>query len=328
MSYRLNQPGMFAVPNSVADEHLKLAGALQLKALLWILRRGGAVDGLEAVAHWLGKPEGDLVDALQFWIDRGIIAIDNAQCAMRNAENEREDAPVKPAPPPLPPVRPTATQVLTRTDEDGDLRGLFREADKILGRTIGYEGQCMLLMLHDTYGLPPDVIAMLLHYCAEIGKTNNGYIEAVGRDWGQREIDTIEEAGAQIAGLKQNLSLWDELRRRAGLHAPRPTAAQCEHLRRWSGELGFGIDMVYAAYEEMAERTGKLSFSYMNKVLEGWHAAGVKTPEQATAAKAEFQQKKQKPAQKKSAGAAAGYQPSFDLEAFERSTLEVPVFEK
>jgi len=320
---------MFSVPNSIVGDHLKLAGGLELKALLWILRYGEQ-QGLEALSSFLGKPEGDLVNAVQFWIDRGILAIGNEQAAYAHSATDIEK-PVKTQIEAinLPPVRPTQAQILTRINEREGLRGLFREADTILERTIGHEGQCMLLMLHDSCGLPDDVIYMLLRYCKEIGKTNNAYIEAVGRDWGDREIDSIEKADAQILTLKENLSLWNELRRMAGIHAPKPTAAQCGHLRRWNRELGFGIDMIFAAYEEMAERTGKLSFSYMNKVLEGWRAAGVKTPEEAAAAKAQFQQKRQASGAKKpKTGAASptGYSPSFDLEAFERSTLEVPVF--
>ena len=330
MSYQSALPGVFAVPNTLVDEHLKLAKETHLKVLLWILRHGEA-EGLEALAHWLGRPEGDLVDAVQFWIDRGLISIGNAQGAMHDEGAVEVKAPAQPAMPvadvPIAPVRPTASQILTRVAEDADLRRLFPEADRILGRTIGYEGQCALLLLHDTDGLPVEVVYMLLQYCAEAGKTNNGYIEAVGRDWGRREIDTIEKAGEQIAALKENLSLWNELRRLAGLHAPRPTAAQGEHLRRWQA-MGFRLDMIFAAYEEMAEHTGKLSFSYMNKVLETWHAAGIKTPAQAAAAKERFQAEKagpEKPAAKKSRQGSAGYAPSFDLDAFERSTLQDPV---
>jgi len=328
MSYKLNLPGMFAVPNAVADEHLKLARELELKVLLWLLRHNDG-RGIEALAQWLGKPEGDLVNAVQFWIDRGVIVVDNEQCTTNNKDRPSKPQTEPATLPELPLIRPTQAQILTRTNEDETLRALFGEADKILERTIGHEGQCLLLMLHDGYGLPGDVIYMLLRYCKEIGKTNNAYIEAVGRDWGAREVDTIEKADAQMQNLKQNLSLWNELRRRTGIAAPRPTAAQQESLRHWNCALGFGIDMIYAAYEEMAEHTGKLSFSYINKVLEGWHAAGVKTPEQAAAAKASFRQKRapvKKP--RGTAPAATGYGPSFDLEAFERSTLEVPVFEK
>jgi len=333
MGYRVTLPGMFAVPNSVADEHLKLAKELHLKVLLWLLRHDGQAEGLEALAQWLGKPEGDLADALQFWIERGVVGIRSEDTGVGSANPQTvqkpppTSIPLTPDPSLLTPIRPAAGQILARLEEDPNLRDLFRAAEVVLGRTIGYEGQCVLLQLHDTHGLPAEVIYMLLRCCADAGKTNNGYIEAMGRDWGQREIDTIEKADEQIALLKESRSMWSELRRLTGLHAPRPTAAQTEYLRRWQKELGCGIDMIFAAYEEMADRTGKVSFAYMNKILEGWHAQGIKTPGQAAAASAAYQEKRQRKSQptprprQKNEPAAPGYGPSFDLEAFEKSLL-------
>jgi len=334
MSYKPALPGTFAVPDSLVDEHLKLAKEPHLKVLLWILRHG-ETGGLQALAQWLGRPEGDLVDAAQFWIDRGLITIGDAQLAMRNAPEAKAPAPPEPAiplapdpsplVPDLPPVRPTATQVLTRTGEDPDLRRLFQEADSILGRTIGYEGQCALLMLHDTYGLPLEVIYMLLKHCAKTEKTNITHILKVGVAWAEREIDTIAKAGEWITYLENSTSLWSELCRHAGRDIPRGKSRE-KSLLRWSGELGFGMDMIGLAYDEMADNCSQINFGYINKVLEEWHKHDVKTPAQAAAAKAEFLASRQKPASNKpKQESAPGYGPSFDLEAFERSTLQDPV---
>jgi DnaD/phage-associated family protein len=335
MSYKSALPGMFAVPEALVDEHLKLARALDLKVLLWILRHGEA-GGLQALAHWLGRPEGDLVDAAQFWIDRKILAVDSGQLTADSAPEAQAAAqPVTQAPAApveLPPVRPAAGQILTRLAEDSNLRLLFREADAILGRTIGYEGQCMLLMLHDTDGLPPEVINMLLHYCAKNEKTGINYITGVGRDWSDQGIDTIEKAGEWITCLESSRSLWGELCRHAGRDIPKARGkAREKSLLRWNGELGFGMDMICLAYDEMADSCSKIEFAYIDKVLEGWHAAGVKTPAGAAAAKEQFKAKQAKPApapQKPGRESAPQRRPSFDLAAYERSTLQVPVFEE
>ena len=331
MGYKPAMPGMFAVPEALVDEHLKLARELDLKVLLWILRRG-EVGGLGALAQWLGRPEGDLVDAAQFWIDRGLILVDNGQRTVDSETQAKTSAqPAAPVaalsvPAELPPVRPTATQVLTRTDEDPDLRRLFREADAALGRTIGYEGQCTLLMLKDTYGLPYEVIFMLLKHCAKIEKTNIAYILKTGVAWAEREIDTIAKAGEWITYLENSTSLWSQLCRHAGKDIPKGKARE-KFLLRWSEELGFGMDMVCLAYDEMADNCSQINFGYINKVLEEWNKHEIRTPEQAAAAKAAFLANRQKPAATKprQENAAAGYGPSFDLDAFERSTLQDPV---
>ena len=54
----------------------------------------------------------------------------------------------------------------------------------------------------------------------------------------------------------------------------------------WYGELGFGIDVIRLAYERAVENTGKLSFAYINKVLQNWHWEGVRTAADAANASA------------------------------------------
>jgi len=321
MSYKSALPGTFAVPEALVDEHLKLAKETHLKVLLWILRHGEA-EGLEALAHWLGRPEGDLVDAVQFWIDRGLIEINDENLTTIVKTQKAAAPPVE-----LPLVRPLPTQVLARTDEDPDLRRLFQEADRLLGRTIGYEGQCTLLMLHDTYGLPYDVIYMLLAHCAKTEKTNVTHILKVGAAWAENEIDTIEKAGEWITYLENSTSLWSQLCHHAGKDIPKGPKRK-KFLLRWSGELGFGMDMICLAYDIMADRCSGIVFEFIDEVLERWHAAGIKTPAQAKAETEQYRVKKpEKPASRKEKQGSAGYAPSFDLDAFERSTLQVPVFE-
>lgn len=48
----------------------------------------------------------------------------------------------------------------------------------------------------------------------------------------------------------------------------------------------------------MAERTGKISFNYMDKILLNWHTAGYKTPEDVENGERLFREKKQAAKQK------------------------------
>ena len=45
---------VFAVPSDVVDRHMKLAGAAQLKTLLYLLRHGGEPITLDALAFAIG----------------------------------------------------------------------------------------------------------------------------------------------------------------------------------------------------------------------------------------------------------------------------------
>ena len=55
-----------------------------------------------------------------------------------------------------------------------------------MGRAISPALSSTLLMIHDDYGLPVEVIIMLLMYVKSIHKDNTSYIEAVAKKLGGR----------------------------------------------------------------------------------------------------------------------------------------------
>ena len=69
---------VFVLPSSVADKHIRLAGAVQLKALVWIFRHSAENPDIQDVSSALGIPCADISDALQYWVESGIISIDDS----------------------------------------------------------------------------------------------------------------------------------------------------------------------------------------------------------------------------------------------------------
>ncbi len=326
MKYIINPASwssMFAVPTEVADKHLRLAGAVQLKALLWLLRHSNDNVDTEDMANDLGLSTADLSDAMYYWIEAGIVVENGNDIVFKKNDKENSDDTVIPERkvnkekneekqkilPVIELVKPTMDQVVARGEEDAEIKFLFNEAQSILGRTIGFDGMSTLLMMHDGYGLPVEVIMMMIQYCKSIGKDSNTYLSRMGKDWGQREIDTIEKADEIISELRAADSLWYEFKRRAGFVNPQPTSSQRKYLSVWYNEYHFDIEMIYAAYEEMANNTTKLSFSYINKVLENWHKDGIKTPEEVENAK---KLRKKKSVKKSENGSV----PSYDIDGF------------
>ncbi len=326
MSYSVNPTAfksIFAVPTDIVDKHIRLANEHQLKVLLWILRNSPDNPDLERMCSDLRMNINDAKDYLQYWEVTGMLTGDDGVHEIqpapeyKMAENivKTTVSTVQPKTDIQPslPSKPSSTEIACRIDESPEIGHLFNETQQKLGKTIGYDGQCTLLLLHDHYGLPTDVLFMLIDYCVSIGKTNYAYIEAVGKDWGTREVDTLDKAAEQISALRRSNALWGEFAKNAGIVNPRPTTKQSSYLRRWSDELKFGIDMIMLAYEEMANHTGKLSFNYIDKVLTNWNVKGYKTPADVEKAKAE-----QKDRKTKAEGAANA---SYDLDEFKNRSL-------
>lgn len=323
MSYSVNPSvfkSIFAVPTDIIDKHIRLVNGDQLKVLLWILRNSTDNTDITEMSKALKMNTSDVADYLQYWVLTGILTEDGTASVPTAvpAEPVKETKPETKTPEPISvaPSKPSSKEIVERIEESPEIGHLFNEAQQLLGKTIGYDGQCTLLLLHDHYGLPAEVLFMMIDYCVSIGKSNYAYLEAVGKDWGTREIDTLEKAAEQISILKNTNSLWKEFAQNAGITNPRPTVKQTEYLRRWNSEWKFGINMIFLAYEEMANHTSKLSMAYIDKILMNWHEKGFRKPEDIEKA-SEEQKAKPTPVQKTGNGNGA----SYDLGKFKEESL-------
>ena len=302
MSYSVNPMqfrSIFAVPTDIVDKHIRIANGDQLKVLLWILRNSPDAPDIAAMCAALKMDPADAQDYLQYWQNCGVLLTDGEES------------------------KPTSAEIAVRVDESPEIGHLFNEAQQKLGKTIGYDGQCTLLLLHDHYGLPAEVIFMLLDYCVSIGKVNYAYIEAIGRDWGNREIDTIIKAAEQIEALGTVNRLWRQFAAYAGIASSRPTAKQSEYLRRWSEEWHFTPDMILLAYDEMMDNISKLSLAYMDKVLMNWHKNGCRNPADVAAYAEQHKNSKTPQRVKKSTASAA--EASYDLGKFNERSVHAPL---
>ena len=64
---------VFVVPSSVVDDHIKLAGSVQLKVLLYILRYAGKNLSVNDIAGALSLSCADVKDAMQYWLENNLI---------------------------------------------------------------------------------------------------------------------------------------------------------------------------------------------------------------------------------------------------------------
>lgn len=311
---------VFSVPAVVVDNYMKLASAEQMRTLLWVLRHAAEQPTTEQAAAALRYSEDNVREYVAFWQQNGILQTDAPTVSTPQKQEIEQPKSVKPELPDLPESKPTAAEILARMQESPELEYLFQQAQEKFGRTIGYDGQCTLLLMHDRYGLPAEVILMIIEYCAEVRKTSNAYIAAMGKSWAQEEIDTIDKAAEKIGELHRCGKLWKELAATTGLSAPNPTAVQSEYLRAWSTELGYGIEMISLAYEEMANHCHKLSFAYMNKVLRNWYGKGLKNPQDVAEDNRRFREKNAQDDDKPPA--------SYDIDEMEQRLLYGPIVYK
>ncbi len=299
MAYKIDFGGwgsVFAVPSSVVDKGLKLAGEAQLKVLLYLLRHSAEELTDESVAEALGLHPDDVRDAIEYWAQKGLLATAKDSITMPatpvvRGENVSDTALVaapavkeeKPAEKPRPVSRATKPEpgyVAKRLKADKNLVFLMDEAQRILGKVLSNSDTATLLMLHDTDGLPIEVILMLLEHCVQIEKGNMRYIERTGIQWGSDGVTTIALAEDKIKRYSEFSTAWGKVCAVFGMHlSGTPTKKQLEYSDQWINKWSFSEDMLRLAYEKCVDAKGNMNLSYINGILKHWSEYSLRKPE-------------------------------------------------
>lgn len=188
----------------------------------------------------------------------------------------------------LPGERPAYTEkdVMSAMDTDKDFRALYGEVQRLLGRNLNTEEMKIVLGFDRYLGLAPDVICVLVCYCKERarrkGSLRNPSLRTIEKEayaWAEQGIDTMEEAAAFIQQQNQRNSQLGQIKRVLQIYDRQLTPTEEKYARQWL-EMGFQTDAIAIAYDRTCVNTGNMNWSYMNRILTRWHAAGIHTAEQ------------------------------------------------
>lgn len=288
MNYKINLGAwgsVFAVPTELVDSHLKIATESQLKVLLYILRNSEAENSLESISKAVSVHPDEVKNAVDFWVSRGLVTTNGDALSVPVAENSEPehsavpDTYVKPINKPRAvsrSQRPDPTFVARRLAENAELSQLMDEAQIALSKPLSSGDTATLVMLHDTDGLPCDVLVLLINYCVSIGKGNMRAIERMGTQWGAEEIYTLELAEQKIIRLSQSSNAWTKVSKVFGIrNIGSPTKTQLAYADTWVNEWKFSDDMLLEAYERCVNQKGEFNIKYINGILSKWYASSI-----------------------------------------------------
>lgn len=335
MSYNLNLGAwgsVFAVPSSVVDEHLKIANGFHLKVLLYLLKNNNTSLTDENIAEALSMHPDDVKDCLNFWVERKVISVSGDEVTpaknevisgeslsvvtVAPEESKKQKRPVSR------PVRPEPGYVIKRLGSDPELAALMDETQRIFGRVISNSEAATLVMLHDTDGLPVDVIIMLLQYCADSGKGTMRFVEKIGIEWGSEGINTVSLAEEKIRRVTETYSYFNKVAATFGMkNVGSPTKKQLTLADQWVGTWSFSDDMLRLAYERCVDTKGELNMDYINGILKKWYMAGWKNPDEVQADNAKTDTAKSSEKKPKKAKGVPQSDASYDIDAYEKKSI-------
>lgn len=323
MAYRLNMGGwnnVFAVPASVVDNYIKLASGDNLKVLLFFLRHGGTMFTNEDVAQCTGISPSLVGDSIKYWEQRGLIAMEGVELTPKEQPESniifKKNEPVKQEVSSLKKVDITRNPEFKPIEIASTVRGseavkfLFSRCEQLYGRPLKHAEQNALMIIVEEAGMPVEVAIMLVEYCFAINKNTPAYLKATASDWVERDIITIEKAEEQIRRLKSFNAAEYELKKLFEMNVAF-SKNQRELVSKWINDYAFSTDMIYEAYQRTLDGAGKLSFQYMDKILQSWRDSGFTVVSQVNESEAKRRTKEKETTES-----------SFDIDDLDRIALE------
>lgn len=304
---------IFAVPNAVVDNYIKLASGNAVKVLLYILRNNGKQINISEICTAININEDDVKDAFNFWQEVGILGtLTNERKESKSDIQVQPPAPVtektekqelkekteevQKTPPKQAPVKISSStfnilpsEIEKMKNESKEIKNLLEVAQSCLGGMINNTMTRSLIWQHEYLGLNIDVILMLLTYCSSIQKVNIAYIEAIAIDWYKNDINTHKKAENEIERISKVNTFNREVYKSFGL-TREPTENQKKFFDQWRMK-GYSTDLINFACEKMIDTGKKLTVNYVNGILENWRKKGITTLEQAQQESKNFKKK-------------------------------------
>ncbi len=294
---------VFAVPSDIADRHIKLCSGVALKCLLLLLRDPETFGDPAAIAKRLGQPVSEVSDALAYWVESGVLCRSEGEETPVSPDNSAaSQAPNPPPAPALPAVAPQRPryprdEAVALVEGDKTLSDLVGELQSLLGKLLTSADLDVLVALYSFYSLSPHYILTLINYCILIGRPSMGYAEKVAASWIADGVDD-EGIDRHVDRLLLRRTNEGKVRAAFGITDRNLTSREREYIATWFDRYQFDLPLIEYAYEITVERTGKLAFGYLNKILASWHQNGIRSVEEA--------RRESKPAAAVPAGSAGG----------------------
>ncbi|MBR7164029.1 MAG: DnaD domain protein [Clostridia bacterium] len=281
--------GYMALPARVADLLTEAGCPTYLSVYLFALRqheKGNRNISNSFIAEALKISKIDVVNAFLFYSSQGLVKIHNFTSVddgdfdiefSFTASDKKAAVPFKPS--------YKASEISRRLQENPRMSQMYKIVGQILGKTLSSADTELLYSFHDYYGLSVEVILVLIEYYVSKGKHSMKYIEKEAGKWASAGIDSVEKAKAYIEKREEFLSYTGRIRTLLGIQERRLTTRELSYIHNWQSEFSMSLDMVKNAYELTVNQTGKLSFAYMNKILEAWAKSNIHMPQDVAKAK-------------------------------------------
>lgn len=244
------------------------ARADELKLLIALMELKGCAD-FDVLSELAGISVGKCSAALEFWQEAGVIApaeIGDYGSTVSEEFKAREDDEL---------FEQSGEKIASEIRNKKLAALMITLAELTEKPEISPAEVKKITQLTSVYGLSDDYIAELASYMKEkntltVFKLYNRAVKLC-----EEGVDTVEALQTRIKCDRTHT----EIRVACGIYGRSLTEQEILSFNKWTGEFGYSVQIIKAAYDRTVECIGKYRRDYMDKILTSWHTSGYKTLE-------------------------------------------------
>ncbi len=266
MKYEINSKkihNLSAIPFEVT-KYLKEVSGDNLKVLFLIFSEKKTLTSFEIATKLdITVPQAD--DAIRFWKFKGILKLPEEESAIIKIEKPSID-------------QITTKELVDAKEENKLVAMLFQEAEMLYKRPLRPIERRSFLYIFEFYKLPVDVILMVIDFCIRNNRSLKQII-LICEDMSDNEITSHEQTEEYIKKLTEKSNIENQIKNCFGIYNRKLSANEKKYVLKWTTTYCFKINIIKIAFNICVDKTGKLSFQYIEKILQNWKKNNVKTPE-------------------------------------------------
>ena len=254
--------------NEIIDlDCFKEASKDELKILIALKSTEGETVSIEPLAQKLGVSVARIKATIALFEESGVLT-KRADDFLAEVEYEFEvkkktcDTPLESA----------------KSIRDNNLYELFNEIENIFGKTLETREIERIESLYTKKGLSVEYILMLAAHQNDTRMTPT--IESLVREATRlqaNDIDNLESLEIYLKEKADEIAGEAEMRQILGIRGRAFSKSERAFFKKWMHDYCYGTTIIGEAYDITVGATGKLSLSYMDKILTEWFKSGCRT---------------------------------------------------
>lgn len=237
----------------------------------------------ETIAKTLGIQEEEAAEAWKYWEEQDIIRLTpyssgSDDVAIEFLSIKELMLNIKEKKPRLDKYSPDR---IIEARQNFRIRDMFEYIKKIYGREPSPNEMFTYLDWVDDYGMPPELVILLIDDCYSRGKKDMPYLKQVAKNWFDAGINSLEKANEYTERHKEKWQKYSKVLNFLRI-GRQPTAVEEKMLYKWFYEFTYSEEVVLKACS-LTANTMKPSFSYLDKILAEWNSKGLRTIQEVEA---------------------------------------------